>query len=59
MNEWQPIETYDKLKTKPKFAVFYVDENKDQRNYRGPGVVTVRYYGSRTISHWCELPDTP
>lgn len=60
--EWQPIETYDKLKKKPKYAVFRVKEKiVEERPYAGLPelVVTERRFGSRIITHWLEIPLPP
>lgn len=58
MNEWQPIETYDALKKKPAFAVFYVKELSDGRRHDlalPACVITTRHFGVRQITHWMPL----
>ena len=60
--EWQPIETYDKLKKKPKRAVFFVKAfTNEGRSYASLAatVVTERYFGQRTVTHWLPLPNDP
>ena len=61
LGTWQPIETYDKLKKKPEFAVFYVQPKEGNRPYTGLPrmIVTERRYGSRVVSHWMPLPAPP
>ena len=59
---WQPIETYDKLKKKPKYAVFYVQEKiVVDRPYAGLSALisTDRRFGSRIVTHWIQLPNDP
>ena len=56
---WQPIETYDALKKKPRFAVFYVEATTAGRGYLSEMIVTERLFGYRTITHWVALPDLP
>jgi len=60
MNEWQPIETYDKLKKKPRFAVFFFRANDAERHQNClPEMMDVeRYRGSRIATHWKKL-ETP
>lgn len=55
--EWQPIETYDALKKKPEFAIFFVQEHKGERSYTGLSatVSTERRFGSRVVSHWMPI----
>lgn len=55
--EWQPISTYDKLKTKPKFAVFFVEKTKGERPQSSLGsmIVTSRVFGFRTVTHWMDV----
>jgi len=60
MIKWQPIETYDKLKKKPKLAVFWFKESSAGRNitlYATPYLS--RSMGSRICTHWMPLPDAP
>lgn len=61
LGTWQPIETWDKLKKKPEFAVFYVQPKEGNRPYTGLPrmIVTERRYGSRVVSHWMPLPAPP
>ena len=60
--EWKPIETYDKLKTKPKLALFWFEELKP-RWANGIGLNACanlsRQMGSRVCTHWMPLPDAP
>ena len=56
--EWQPIETYDKLKVKPRYAVFYF-EATGGRNPRDETMQFTRSYGSRNCTHWINLPNPP
>ena len=61
-NEWLPIDTYDKLKKKPGFAVFYVAEIKKRHrnNYGLPETIALsRSFGSRDVTHWMPLPEPP
>lgn len=55
--EWQPIETYDKLKKKPKFAIFFVEEAIGDRSYtwQDAMIITTRNCGSRTIKLWMPI----
>jgi len=56
--EWQPIETYDALKKKPKFCAFYVRESiHPTKGYCDliAMISTERYFGKRVVSHWVEL----
>jgi hypothetical protein len=59
---WQPIETYDALKKKPKLAAFYFVAEGTVRGRSGPRlfftVQLTRNFGSRVCTHWCPLPDT-
>jgi hypothetical protein len=63
---WQPIETYDAMKKKPKLAAFYFKgEGTLRKATRGrtpfklePAVALSRVFGLRTCTHWCPLPDT-
>lgn len=62
--QWLPIETYDKLKKKPKYAVFFVAATEPTNAYHphtalAAMVSTDRHRGSRTITHWMPLPDAP
>jgi len=59
MSEWQPIETYDAMKKKPSWAVFYVELCKSGRNYLNPMLSTNRYFGQRNVTHWMLLPEPP
>lgn len=58
--EWMPIETYDALKVKPKYAVFLVaemiPENKRSGIVLGETISIDRHFGRRTITHWIPLP---
>ena len=55
--EWKPIETYDALNKKPRFAVFFVQEKIGERAYTGLSamIVTERSFGSRTVTHWMQI----
>ena len=58
--KWEPIETYDKLKRKPKMAVFWFKEAQAGRSvvlYATPYLS--RTMGSRICTHWMRLPDPP
>jgi hypothetical protein len=59
---WQPIETYDALKKKPKLAAFYFAAEGTMRGSNRPKwsatVQFTRVYGFRICTHWCPLPDT-
>lgn len=57
--KWHPIETYDALDKKPRFAVFYVAKTTSGRGYLSDMIVTERRFGYRTITHWMPLPDAP
>ena len=61
-SEWLPIESYDKLKNKPQWAVFYIAEKRASRP-RGfiltETISTERYSGGRDITHWMPLPAFP
>jgi hypothetical protein len=59
---WQPIETYDALKKKPKHAMFLF--RRESRGGRGDFVLEqtiqpARIYGLRVCTHWIELPPPP
>jgi len=61
---WQPIETYDELKEKPKFAVFYVQPKPSENIYSryadlSEMIITERYFGHRSVTHWILLPELP
>lgn len=59
---WKPVETYDKLKKKPKHAVFFVKVKiVDGRPYASlPELIsTERRFGCREVTHWLELPPLP
>jgi hypothetical protein len=56
---WQPIETYDALKIKPKFAVFYVARSDAGRLKLAARVEGTRTFGMRNVTHWMPLPDAP
>jgi hypothetical protein len=57
---WQPIETYDAMKVKPKRAAFYFKSGvSGNSSFTGaPTVGLTRVYGFRVCTHWCPLPDT-
>ena len=60
--EWQKIEIYDKLKKKPKLAVFWFEELKPQWTYGislAACLNTSRTMGSRVCTHWIPLPEEP
>jgi hypothetical protein len=62
--EWQPIETYDKLKKKPALAVFWFAGTPPSRGGRGeyclsPCAQLSRSMGSRVCTHWMPLPAPP
>jgi hypothetical protein len=62
MNEWLPIKTYDKLKKKPKFAVFLFEAIPPPRPGgigHGIAIENTRHYGSRVCTHWLKLPEPP
>lgn len=61
MSQWQPIDTYDALKKKPKHAVFYFKAECDDRgrNRLIPIIELSRTYGYRTCTHWMPLPEPP
>lgn len=61
MSEWKPIETYDGLRIKPKHAVFLFKEElgRDGKVNLGRIIELVRFYGSRTCTHWMPLPEPP
>jgi len=59
---WKPIESYDKLKKKPKHAVFYFEATtpaRGQHSQNGlpPHIELRRNFGSRVCILWLELPD--
>jgi hypothetical protein len=61
-HQWQPIETYDALKKKPKFAVFYVPATEPTRhgNYQLSELVsTTRCFGNRDVTYWQPLGEPP
>jgi hypothetical protein len=62
MSEWQPIETYDKLKRKPKLAVFWfaeeVHKTRSDLNLKGMARLE-RRAGFRTCILWMPLPEPP
>lgn len=62
--EWLPIESYDKLKKKPKHAAFWFEGTPPARGQSGkyglsPCVALTRFYGSRVCTHWTPLPNDP
>ena len=62
VQQWQPIETYDKLKRKPKLSVFWFKEFKPLWS-NGIGLNAFasldRIMGSRTCVLWMPLPEPP
>jgi hypothetical protein len=61
---WQPIEVYDAMPTKPRYAVFAIAGTKPARGQRSeyglpPAVVQQRNYGCRVVTHFIELPPLP
>ena len=62
VQQWQPIETYDKLKRKPKLSVFWFKELKPLWS-NGIGLNACasldRIMGSRTCVLWIPLPEPP
>lgn len=64
MHSWQPIETYDSLKKKPKHAVFLFGGTAPARGQAGkyglyPMIELSRFCGSRVCIGWYPLPDIP
>ncbi len=59
--EWRPIEEYDWMKTKPKRVVFLVAAVLDRwgKIRLDRSIVTERFYGLRTTTHFTVLPDFP
>jgi hypothetical protein len=59
--KWQPIETYDNLKNKPKNAVFVFAaemHNRQKDKIQLPEIYEFsRKFGSRICTHWIELPE--
>lgn len=53
---WQPIATYDELKTKPKRAAFRFAPVEKGR--LSETVQLTRTFGIRVCTHWYALPDT-
>ena len=57
---WQPIETYDAMKKKPKLCVFWFKDMPQGKNYTLPAIAVLdRHFGSRVCVHWIELPEPP
>lgn len=57
MNGWKPIDTYDRLTKKPRFAIFYVEPLTGGMTglSLAPLIVTERRYGSCVITHWMPI----
>jgi hypothetical protein len=56
--EWQPIETYDALKNRPKYAVFYFEAMAGRMGLE-PTIEMSRRFGIRVCTHWMPLPEPP
>jgi len=59
---WLPIETYDKLKKKPRYAVFWVAAKPPNNEYQPQTalremVCLERHFGSRDVTHWMPLEE--
>ena len=63
--KWEPIEDYDKLKKKPRHAVFLFSGETPKNGKQGAAyylvqcVNTSRSMGFRTCTHWMPLPEPP
>lgn len=57
MNNWQPIETYDKLKRKPQLAVFRFAPIPNERICMDEVFRMESRYGHRICTHW--MPFAP
>ena len=53
-DKWKPIEKYDALKRKPKFAVFYVEADIREREYASlPEMLSLsRSCGNRKVTKY-------
>lgn len=58
--EWQPIETYDALKKKPKYAVFWfkavINERRNELTLPATAKID-RCMGRRVCTHWFEFEE--
>ena len=59
MSDWQPIEIYDKLKRKPKLAVFRFAPVPPARLGLDETYEMARRYGNRVCTHWMSLQPLP
>ena len=59
MSEWQPIETYDALKKRPEFAVFWFQKDIGSRFVLPATTNLSRSMGRRICTHWMPTPKAP
>jgi hypothetical protein len=59
MIDWQPIETFHKLKKRPTYAAFYFPETESGRTVLPPMVQMTFNRGLRVCTHWLPLPAPP
>lgn len=55
MSDWFPIEEYDKLKNKPKYCIFWVEEMITDRFNLSPCLSIERNLGSRKTTHYIQI----